>query len=137
MRLFPFARFGSAGVWIWLDVFLVFLAIFNSFGPVPTTPAHTDTHTDYPSDGNSNHGSYFHNQLASLQILVGDNEGAKSTLQSYFTGIYQQQISANGDQVYFILPDVPECVTKVYAWCSQKKANARIHIITGGTIFAL
>lgn len=46
----------------------------------------------------NNHGSYFHNQLASLQILVGDNEGAKSTLQSYFTGIYQQQISANGDQ---------------------------------------
>ncbi|KAG8703483.1 hypothetical protein FRC08_002814 [Ceratobasidium sp. 394] len=46
----------------------------------------------------NNHASYFYNQLATLQILVGDNDGAKATLQDYFTGVYMQQIDANGDQ---------------------------------------
>ncbi|KAG8692131.1 hypothetical protein FRC09_011432 [Ceratobasidium sp. 395] len=46
----------------------------------------------------NNHASYFYNQLAALQILVGDNEGAKATLQDYFTGVYMNQIDANGDQ---------------------------------------
>ncbi|CAE6416169.1 hypothetical protein ACGC1H_007208 [Rhizoctonia solani] len=46
----------------------------------------------------NNHGSYFFNQLAALQILVGDLEGAKATVQDYFTGIYMSQIDAKGDQ---------------------------------------
>ncbi|CUA74436.1 hypothetical protein RSOLAG22IIIB_05545 [Rhizoctonia solani] len=46
----------------------------------------------------NNHGSYFFNQLAALQILVGDIEGAKATVQDYFTGIYMTQIDAKGDQ---------------------------------------
>ncbi|QRV79293.1 alginate lyase [Ceratobasidium sp. AG-Ba] len=46
----------------------------------------------------NNHASYFYNQLAALQILVGDNEGARATLQDFFTGVYQEQIDANGDQ---------------------------------------
>ncbi|CAE6474335.1 unnamed protein product [Rhizoctonia solani] len=46
----------------------------------------------------NNHGSYFFNQLAALQILVGDLEGAKATVQDYFTGIYMAQIDAKGDQ---------------------------------------
>lgn len=47
----------------------------------------------------SNHGTFYYNQLASLQILVGDTDGAKKTLDEYFTGIYLGQISSNGDQV--------------------------------------
>ncbi|KAK7679627.1 hypothetical protein QCA50_017339 [Cerrena zonata] len=49
-------------------------------------------------DSTNNHGSFYFNQLAALQILVGDNDGAKQTLDNFFTGIYQGQISANGDQ---------------------------------------
>lgn len=46
----------------------------------------------------NNHGSFYFNQLASLQILVGDTDGAKSTIEEYFNGIYMGQIAANGDQ---------------------------------------
>ncbi|CAE6452121.1 unnamed protein product [Rhizoctonia solani] len=46
----------------------------------------------------NNHGSFYFNQLASLQLLVGDTEGAKTTINEYFNGIYQDQITANGDQ---------------------------------------
>jgi hypothetical protein len=46
----------------------------------------------------SNHGSFYFNQLASLQVLVGDTTGAKATIEEYFTGIFQDQIAANGDQ---------------------------------------
>ncbi|KAF8705971.1 Chondroitin AC alginate lyase, partial [Rhizoctonia solani] len=46
----------------------------------------------------NNHGSYFFNQLAALQILVGDLDGAKATVQDYFTGIYMSQIDEKGDQ---------------------------------------
>lgn len=47
----------------------------------------------------SNHGTFFYNQLAALQILVGDKDGARGSLQAYFNGIYQNQIQANGEQV--------------------------------------
>ncbi|OBZ76953.1 hypothetical protein A0H81_03400 [Grifola frondosa] len=46
----------------------------------------------------NNHGTFFYNQLAALQILVGDNNGAKDTLEKYFTTQYKKQIAANGDQ---------------------------------------
>ncbi|CAE6458960.1 unnamed protein product [Rhizoctonia solani] len=46
----------------------------------------------------NNHGSFYYNQVASLQILVGDKEGAKATINDFFNGIYQDQITANGDQ---------------------------------------
>ncbi|CAE6489063.1 unnamed protein product [Rhizoctonia solani] len=46
----------------------------------------------------NNHGTFYYNQLASLQTLVGDLEGAKATINEYFNGIYQDQIAANGDQ---------------------------------------
>ncbi|CEL56846.1 hypothetical protein RSOLAG1IB_08124 [Rhizoctonia solani AG-1 IB] len=48
----------------------------------------------------NNHGSFYFNQLASLQVLVGDIEGAKTTINEYFNGIYQDQIAANGDQPF-------------------------------------
>ena len=51
----------------------------------------------------SNHGSFYFNQLASLQILIGDMSGANATLKKYFTGIYQGQINQNGDQVSVLL----------------------------------
>lgn len=46
----------------------------------------------------NNHGSFYFSQLGALQLLVGDNAGAKATIEEFFTGIYQDQISANGDQ---------------------------------------
>ncbi|CAE6445363.1 unnamed protein product [Rhizoctonia solani] len=46
----------------------------------------------------NNHGSFYYNQVAALQILVGDIEGAKATINEFFNGIYQNQITANGDQ---------------------------------------
>ncbi|THH00274.1 hypothetical protein EW026_g2231 [Hermanssonia centrifuga] len=46
----------------------------------------------------NNHGSFYYNQLASLQIMANDNDGAEKTLDEYFTGIYMNQIAANGDQ---------------------------------------
>ena len=53
-----------------------------------------------PTDGvHSNHGTFYYNQLAALQILVGDTAGAKQTLEEYFTTQYTWQIAANGDQV--------------------------------------
>ena len=47
----------------------------------------------------SNHGTFYYNQLAAMQILVGDTAGAKQTLEEYFTTQYTWQIAANGDQV--------------------------------------
>ncbi|QRW05956.1 chondroitin AC/alginate lyase [Ceratobasidium sp. AG-Ba] len=46
----------------------------------------------------NNHGSFWFNQYAALQILVGDAAGAKATIQEYFSGIYMNQIDAKGDQ---------------------------------------
>ncbi|QRW06180.1 alginate lyase [Ceratobasidium sp. AG-Ba] len=46
----------------------------------------------------NNHGSYWFTQAASLQLLVGDTAAAKATIEEFFTGIYQNQIAANGDQ---------------------------------------
>ncbi|CAE6506729.1 unnamed protein product [Rhizoctonia solani] len=46
----------------------------------------------------NNHGSFYFNQLASLQLLVGDTEGTRATINEYFNGIYLDQITANGDQ---------------------------------------
>ncbi|KAI0649839.1 chondroitin AC/alginate lyase [Trametes meyenii] len=46
----------------------------------------------------NNHGTFYYNQLAALQVLVGDKDGAKQTLEKYFTTQYKWQIAANGDQ---------------------------------------
>jgi len=46
----------------------------------------------------NNHGSFYFNQLAALQILVGDTTGAQNTTNAYFGGIYMNQIDANGEQ---------------------------------------
>ena len=51
------------------------------------------------SSHTSNHGSFYYNQLASVQLLLGDTAAAQSTIEEYFNGIYLGQISANGDQV--------------------------------------
>ena len=47
----------------------------------------------------SNHGTFYYNQLAALQILVGDTNGAQSTINEYFNNAYLGQIAQNGDQV--------------------------------------
>ncbi|TCD68788.1 hypothetical protein EIP91_009802 [Steccherinum ochraceum] len=46
----------------------------------------------------NNHGSFYYNQLAALQILTGDKDAAQKSIQTYFAGIYLKQIAANGDQ---------------------------------------
>ncbi|KAI0080380.1 chondroitin AC/alginate lyase [Panus rudis PR-1116 ss-1] len=46
----------------------------------------------------NNHGTFFYNQLAALQIMVGDNAGARKTLETYFTTLFKNQISADGEQ---------------------------------------
>ncbi|KAG8986465.1 hypothetical protein FRB90_003989, partial [Tulasnella sp. 427] len=46
----------------------------------------------------NNHGSFYYSQTSAIQVLIGDYTAAKATLQEYFDGIYQNQITANGDQ---------------------------------------
>jgi len=46
----------------------------------------------------NNHGTYFYNQLASLQILVGDTNSAINTTKSYFSKQYMNQINSTGEQ---------------------------------------
>lgn len=68
---------------------------------------HTDLNNRRTYAHTSNHGSFYFNQLAALQLLVDDKTGAQKTIDEYFDGIYMGQISANGDQVRArLLPDV-------------------------------
>ncbi|KAI9450085.1 chondroitin AC/alginate lyase [Lactarius psammicola] len=46
----------------------------------------------------NNHGSFYYNQLAALQILVNDLAGANATVQKYFSTLYQNQVDASGEQ---------------------------------------
>jgi len=46
----------------------------------------------------NNHGSFYYTQLAALKLIANDQAGAKQVVQSYFSSIYLNQISANGDQ---------------------------------------
>lgn len=55
----------------------------------------------------SNHGSFYYNQEAAVRLLLDDVSGAQATLQEYFSGIYQKQIAANGEQVSFRLIQSP------------------------------
>ncbi|KAH9947891.1 chondroitin AC/alginate lyase [Amylocystis lapponica] len=50
------------------------------------------------SEAVNNHGSFYYNQLAALQILVGDNIGARQTIMRYFDTLFVNQTAANGDQ---------------------------------------
>jgi hypothetical protein len=52
---------------------------------------------------NSNHGTFYYAQLASLKIFVGDLAGAQNVTQTYFSNQYMSQISANGEQVRSLL----------------------------------
>ena len=69
--------------------------------PRPRTTPSRDKSDSARRDGaaNSNHGTFYYNQLAALQVLVGDTDGAKATVEDYFTGKYKAQIAADGDQV--------------------------------------
>ncbi|KAF9503545.1 hypothetical protein BS47DRAFT_1402298 [Hydnum rufescens UP504] len=48
----------------------------------------------------NNHGSFFYNQLASLYLIVNDTTNARNTVQEFFSGLYQNQIDANGEQPF-------------------------------------
>ncbi|KAH8101692.1 chondroitin AC/alginate lyase [Cristinia sonorae] len=50
------------------------------------------------SQSTNNHGTFYYNQLAALQLLVGDKDSAVKTVQTYFSSLYLNQINANGDQ---------------------------------------
>ncbi|KAI0033744.1 chondroitin AC/alginate lyase [Vararia minispora EC-137] len=46
----------------------------------------------------NNHGSFYFTQLASLYLIVGNTAAAQDVTSTYFSGIYQNQISAGGEQ---------------------------------------
>lgn len=48
---------------------------------------------------NSNHGTFYYNQLAALKVLVNDNAGTLNVTNTYFASQYLFQIKANGEQV--------------------------------------
>jgi hypothetical protein len=48
---------------------------------------------------NSNHGSFYYNQLAAIYLILDNKPAAKAVLQEYFNGIFQNQITATGEQV--------------------------------------
>lgn len=48
---------------------------------------------------NSNHGSYYYNQLTALKLIANDVPGALNTSETYFNNQYLNQIDANGTQV--------------------------------------
>ena len=54
------------------------------------------------SSFDSNHGSYYYNQLAALKLIVNDVTGATNVTNTYFSGIYLGQVEANGEQVSII-----------------------------------
>ncbi|KAJ6566544.1 alginate lyase-domain-containing protein [Mycena capillaripes] len=46
----------------------------------------------------TNHGTIFVNQFAALKLIVKDTAGAVNWTHNYFTGIFQKQVNASGDQ---------------------------------------
>ena len=46
----------------------------------------------------SNHGSFYPNQVAAFKVLIGDMNGARMVLQSYFDNQFQEQIVGSGEQ---------------------------------------
>lgn len=54
----------------------------------------------------NNHGSFYFTQLSAIQVIVRDYAGARGTLEEYFNGIYQDQITAEGEQVCLFLSGV-------------------------------
>ena len=47
---------------------------------------------------NSNHGTFYFNQLCALYAFVGDNSSAISELEWFYNNTFPAQINANGDQ---------------------------------------
>ena len=52
--------------------------------------------------GNSNHGTFYYNQLGALKILVNDLPGAKRVTDEYFNTQYLTQVLSNGEQVCIV-----------------------------------
>ena len=46
----------------------------------------------------SNHATFYYNQVASLQMLSGNDDAARTALQQYFSGAFQDQIDISGEQ---------------------------------------
>ncbi|KAI0827307.1 chondroitin AC/alginate lyase [Trametes gibbosa] len=87
----------------------------------------------------NNHGTFYYNQLAALQILVGDKDGAKKTLEKYFTTQYTWQIAANGDQVR--TPPLETARTRPYHYRAYNLAamitNAKLGAYVGYDVWNL
>ena len=49
---------------------------------------------------NSNHGTFFVNQLAAAKILLGDNRGAMDAVKGYFSGPFLDQVAESGEQPF-------------------------------------
>ncbi|KAJ8083369.1 hypothetical protein PM082_009241 [Marasmius tenuissimus] len=46
----------------------------------------------------NNHGTFYHVQLASLKLIIGDYGGAKAVIESYYSGAFMSQIEESGEQ---------------------------------------
>ena len=70
----------------------------------------------------SNHGTFCFNQLSALQVMVGDANGAKNSLSTFFKGAYMKQIDANGDQVWNTLTVVKKRSLNLFPVASRIRA---------------
>jgi len=81
----------------------------------------------------NNHGSFYFTQLAALQVLVNDNNGARATVNRYFSTLYQDQIIAGGEQ------PLEAARTRPYHYRAYNLAamitNARIGSYAGGSFW--
>jgi hypothetical protein len=76
----------------------------------------------------SNHGTFYVNQLMALKLIVNDTAGATTLGRGYFGGIYKGQMQSNGNQVRVtFVPREVFLKTSISPW----KPADRVLIITG------
>ncbi|KAI0757118.1 alginate lyase-domain-containing protein [Daedaleopsis nitida] len=55
----------------------------------------------------NNHRTFYVSQLAAAQMILGDSQGAQTTLKKYFAGPFLDQIAANGEQPFEAVRERP------------------------------
>ncbi|WVQ81559.1 hypothetical protein IAT38_003683 [Cryptococcus sp. DSM 104549] len=48
----------------------------------------------------NNHGTFYYNQIASLYAFLGQPDRARANLEEFYSGIFLDQIHADGDEIY-------------------------------------
>lgn len=80
---------------------------------------------------NSNHGSFYYNQLAALKLIANDVPGALNVTETYFNHQYLNQIDANGTQVRTML--LISVLILINVFVSHLKSSARARTTTQHT----